>query len=64
MISFPQRLAERRKQLCKCAATKQAPRNVSLFDAEEKQVVRSVLKGMILKHEARRWQRVSNGERK
>jgi len=28
---------------------------VSRFDAEEKQVVRSLLEGMILKHEARRW---------
>lgn len=37
---------------------------VSRFDPEEKQVVRSVLEGMILKHEARRWQNVSNGERK
>jgi transcriptional regulator with XRE-family HTH domain len=37
---------------------------VSQFDPEEKQVVRSVLEGMILKHEARRWQSVSNGERK
>lgn len=38
---------------------------VSQFDAEEKRVVRSLLEGMILKHEARRWQTVSNGgERK
>ncbi len=38
---------------------------VSRFDPEEKQVVRSVLEGMILKHEARRWQNLSNGgERK
>ncbi len=28
---------------------------VSLFDPEEKRVVRSLLDGMILKHEARRW---------
>jgi hypothetical protein len=28
---------------------------VSKFDAEEKKVVRSLLEGMILKHEARRW---------
>lgn len=28
---------------------------VSGFDPDEKQVVRSVLEGMILKHEARRW---------
>lgn len=28
---------------------------VSRFDAEEKQVVRLLLEGMILKHEARRW---------
>lgn len=28
---------------------------VSRFNAEEKQVVRSLLEGMILKHEARRW---------
>lgn len=38
---------------------------VSRFDEEEKRVVRSLLEGMILKHEARRWQTVSNGgERK
>lgn len=38
---------------------------VSRFDDEEKRVVRSLLEGMILKHEARRWQTVSNGgERK
>jgi transcriptional regulator with XRE-family HTH domain len=38
---------------------------VSRFDDEEKPVVRSLLEGMILKHEARRWQSVSNGgERK
>ena len=37
---------------------------VSRFDPEEKQVIRSLLEGMILKHEARRWQTVTNGERK
>jgi transcriptional regulator with XRE-family HTH domain len=39
---------------------------VSRFDEEEKRVIRSVLEGMILKHEARRWQSVSSngGERK
>jgi transcriptional regulator with XRE-family HTH domain len=37
---------------------------VSQFDAEEKQVVRGLLKGMILKHEARRWSTLTNGERK
>lgn len=37
---------------------------ISRFDPDEKQVVRSLLEGMILKHEARRWQTVSNGERK
>jgi len=40
---------------------------VSGFDEEEKRVVRSLLEGMILKHEARRWQKVSTnggGERK
>lgn len=38
---------------------------VSRFDEEEKRVVRSLLEGMILKHEARRWQAVSTGgERK
>jgi transcriptional regulator with XRE-family HTH domain len=38
---------------------------VSRFDEEEKRVVQSLLEGMILKHEARRWQTVSNGrERK
>ena len=36
---------------------------MSRFDAEEKNVVRSLLEGMILKHEARRWSG-SNGERK
>lgn len=36
---------------------------VSRFDAEEKNVVRSLLEGMILKHEARRWSG-SNGEKK
>lgn len=36
---------------------------VSRFDAEEKNVIRSLLEGMILKHEARRWSG-SNGERK
>jgi transcriptional regulator with XRE-family HTH domain len=38
---------------------------VSRFDAEEKQVVRSLLEGMILKHEARRWTSgVNNGKGK
>jgi len=38
---------------------------VSRFDEEEKRVVRSLLEGMILKHEARRWQSLSNdAERK
>ena len=38
---------------------------VSGFDEEEKRVVRSLREGMILKHEARRWQSVSSsGERK
>lgn len=41
---------------------------VSRFDTDEKQVVRSLLEGMILKHEARRWSSVNgeanNGERK
>jgi len=38
---------------------------VSRFDGEENRVVRSLLEGMILKHEARRWQNVSpGGERK
>ena len=36
---------------------------VSRFDAEEKNAVRSLLEGMILKHEARRWSG-SNGEKK
>jgi transcriptional regulator with XRE-family HTH domain len=34
---------------------------ISRFDEEEKRVVRSVLESMILKHEVRRWQSVSNG---
>jgi transcriptional regulator with XRE-family HTH domain len=38
---------------------------VSRFDEEERRVVRSLLEGMILKHEAHRWQTVSTGgERK
>lgn len=38
---------------------------VSRFDEEELRVVLSLLEGMILKHEARRWQAVSaGGERK
>lgn len=38
---------------------------ITRFDEEEKHVVRSLLEGMILKHEARRWQALSNGrERK
>jgi transcriptional regulator with XRE-family HTH domain len=38
---------------------------VSGFDEEEKRVVRSLLEGMILKHEARRWQSLRSGaERK
>lgn len=41
---------------------------VSRFDADAKQVIRSLLEGMILKHEARRWSPVNggatNGERK
>jgi len=32
---------------------------VSHFDPEEKKVVRSLLEGMILKHEARRWSKES-----
>jgi hypothetical protein len=28
---------------------------VSRFDPEEKKIIRSLLDGMILKHEARRW---------
>jgi transcriptional regulator with XRE-family HTH domain len=36
---------------------------VSRFDAEEKQVVRSLLEGMILKHEARRWSMPAAKER-
>jgi len=35
---------------------------VSRFDEEGKRVVRSLLEGVILKHEARRWQTVSSGE--
>lgn len=39
---------------------------ISRFDDEEKRVVRSLLEGMILKHEARRWQNAGpgGGERK
>lgn len=36
---------------------------VSRFDADEKQVARSLLEGMILKHEARRWQSLPNAGR-
>lgn len=32
---------------------------VSKFDAEEKKVVKSVLEGLILKHEAKRWAELS-----
>jgi hypothetical protein len=32
---------------------------VSHFDPDEKKVVRSLLEGMILKHEARRWSKDS-----
>jgi hypothetical protein len=35
---------------------------VSRFDEDEKRVIRSLLEGMILKHDARRWQSVSNDE--
>ncbi len=31
------------------------------FDGEDEHVIRSLLEGMILKHEARRWQTLSNG---
>lgn len=34
---------------------------VSRFDPDEKQVVRSLLEGMILTHEARRWSSVNGG---
>ena len=34
---------------------------ISRFDDDEKRVVRSVLEGMILKHEVRRWQSTSGG---
>jgi hypothetical protein len=38
---------------------------VSRCDAEEKRVIRSLLEGMILKHEARRWSSgVHNGKGK
>ena len=42
---------------------------VNCFDPDEKQVVRSLLEGMILKHEARRWssyslERSNNGGKK
>jgi transcriptional regulator with XRE-family HTH domain len=37
---------------------------ISRFDEEEKRVVRSVLESMILKHEVRRSQSVSNGRRR
>lgn len=37
---------------------------ISGFDADEKQVVRSLLEGMILKHEARRWSSVNGGASK
>ncbi len=38
---------------------------ISRFDDSEKHVVRSVLEGMILKYELRRWQSTYNGgERK
>lgn len=34
---------------------------ISRFNSDEKHVVRSLLEGMILKHEARRWQSLSSG---
>jgi len=34
---------------------------ISRFDEEENRVVRSVLEGMILKHEVRRWQSTTSG---
>ena len=37
---------------------------ISSFDEEEKRVFRSLLEGMILKHEVRRLQNGTNGERK
>lgn len=37
---------------------------ISRFDEEEKRVIRSLLEGMILKHEARRWSGNGGGERK
>lgn len=38
---------------------------ITRFDEDEKRVIRSLLEGMILKHEARRWQSLSTGgERK
>jgi transcriptional regulator with XRE-family HTH domain len=36
---------------------------VSRFDPEEKQVIRSMLDGMILKHEARRWSSGTAGKK-
>ena len=37
---------------------------ISCFDEEEKRVIRSLLNGMILKPEARRWAGNGGGERK
>jgi hypothetical protein len=34
---------------------------ISRFDEEAKRVVRSVLEGMILKHQVRRWQSATSG---
>jgi hypothetical protein len=59
---FHERLAALRRQR---GLTRLQFEAISRFDEEEKRVVRSVLEGMILKHEVRRWQSTtSGGERK
>jgi len=66
LVDFSQRLAALRRErgLTQEQLADRIQSHVQQFDAEEKQVVRSLLEGMILKHEARRWSGVTSGERK
>jgi hypothetical protein len=75
-IDFPQRLAELRNQhsLTQVQAGERVRAGdsrlqfeaISRFGEEEMSVIRSLIEGIILKHEACRWQNVSShgGERK
>ncbi len=70
--AFPERLASLRNQhsLTQQTLTERFGVHMLLFGqdergpGEEKRVTRSLLEGMILKHEARRWSGNSGGERK